>query len=159
MRMANFLATKNLSTARLRAKHRHYYASGQLKRREHFISGKRQDGECFGPSGEAIPYFEYYINPVYSEGNGSPSAIIKAIGKRFTYPDNAPHTGNQAVIILTFTVTPQGRVADVKIVEGLSAPLNLEAILAVRKLRKFAPARVDGVPVPFAYKVPIVVQL
>jgi protein TonB len=139
--------------------HRWYYPSGQLKRREHYAAGQRLDGECFAASGAAVPYYEYYIMPVYSEGNGSPRAVSAAIGRRFTYPEDARRAGIQGQVVLTFYVNSQGRVEDAKVIEGLCPSVNAEAVQAVSRLRPFKAALVDGEPVRFYFKVPITLKI
>lgn len=139
--------------------HRRYYPSGQLKRLEHYAAGKRLDGACFGPGGEVLPYFDYYIRPVYSEGDGSLAAITAAVAKRFHYPDDAQRARIQGFVVLTFTVNTQGQTENIRVVEGLWPSVNEEAVLAVRKLRKFIPARVDGQLSEFHFQVPIILKL
>ncbi|MDJ0366088.1 TonB family protein [Hymenobacter sp. H14-R3] len=139
--------------------HRWYYPSGQLKRREHYAAGQRLDGECFAASGAAVPFYEYYVIPVYSEGNGSPRAISAAISRRFTYPEDARRAGIQGQIILTFYVNTQGQVEDAKVIEGLCPSVNAEAVQAVSKLRRFKVARLDGEPVRFSFRVPITLKI
>ncbi|MEJ7665013.1 MAG: TonB family protein [Hymenobacter sp.] len=74
-----------------------------------------------------MPYFEYYIMPVYSEGDGSARAISAAIGRRFAYPTDALRAGVQGRVVLTFYVNTKGRVEDIKVIEGLWPSINTEA--------------------------------
>lgn len=139
--------------------YRRYYPSGQLKRREKYAAGKRLDGECFGPNGAAIPYFEYYLLPVYSGGDGSPKAITAAVAKQFSYTKEARRAGITGRIILTFSVNTQGGVEDIKVVKGLAPIVDEEAVRAVSALKHFTPARIDGQLSKFSFTIPITLKL
>ncbi|WP_223652023.1 energy transducer TonB [Hymenobacter psoromatis] len=106
-----------------------------------------------------MPYFEYYIMPVYSGGDGSPRAIAAAVGQRFTYPEDARRMGIQGQVVLTFFVNTQGQVEDIKVIEGLWPSVNTEAMLAVSKLKRFKPALINGEPARFSFKLPLQLKL
>jgi protein TonB len=63
-----------------------------------------------------------------------------------TYPDIAKQARIQGVVILECTISPQGRVTDVKLLRGI-ALLNDSAIEAVRQW-VYTPTLLNGVPVP-----------
>jgi TonB family protein len=62
------------------------------------------------------------------------------------YPEVAKQARVQGVIILQCTISPQGRVLDVKVLRGIPL-LNEAAITAVRQW-VYTPRLVNGVPVP-----------
>ena len=136
-----------------------YYPSGQLKRREHYAEGKRTTGECFASDGKAIPFFEFEIMPRYSEGDGGFAAIIGAIGRNFNYTKAARRAGIQGRVLVTFIVTAQGLVDDVKIMQSLHPLVDAEAINAVYRLKRFTPGQQDGQPVKVSFTAPINLKL
>jgi protein TonB len=136
-----------------------YYPTGQLKRREHYAAGKRTAGECFAPDGKQVPFFEYEVMPRYSEGDGGFAAIIQAIGRNFHYPKDARRAGVEGRVLVSFSVTALGQVADVQIKESLFPSVDAEAIQAVYRLKRFTPGQQDGQPVKVAFTAPITLRL
>ena len=136
-----------------------YYPSGQLKRREQYAAGKRTAGECFASDGGTIPFFEFEIMPRYSEGDGSLRAIIQAIGRNFVYTKAARRAGIQGRVLVTFNVTAQGLVDDVKITQPLHPLVDAEAVNAVYRLKRFTPGQQDGQPVKVSFTAPINLRL
>jgi protein TonB len=144
-----------------------YYPDGTLRRRDHYEAGERTAGECFGPDGHAVEYFEYEQMPVYLEGDGSFRAIITAIQQRIRYPAEALRHHLVGTIKVKFIVNTKGEVQDAAIVGGvnesqfkgttLDAVRDMEATVlqAVRDLKRFKPGLRDGVAVPITYTAPI----
>jgi len=144
-----------------------YYPDGTLRRRDHYEADKRTAGECFGPDGHAIEYFEYEQYPVYLEGDGSFRAIVTGIQQRIRYPAEALRHHLAGTIKVKFVVNTKGEVQDAAIVGGvdesqfkgstLDAVRAMEATVlqAVRDLKHFKPGLRDGVAVPITYTAPI----
>jgi len=144
-----------------------YYPDGKLRRRDHYEADQRTAGECFGPDGHAIAYFEYEQMPVYLEGDGSFRAIVAAIQQRIRYPAEALRHHLAGTIKVKFTVGTNGEVQDVAIAGGvdesqfkgstLDAVRAMEGtvVQAVRDLKRFKPGMRDGVAVPVSYTAPI----
>jgi len=63
-----------------------------------------------------------------------------------TYPDIAKQARVQGVVILECTISPQGKVNDVKVLRGIPL-LDQAAIDAVRQW-VYTPTLLNGVPVP-----------
>ncbi|MDO7884522.1 energy transducer TonB [Hymenobacter cheonanensis] len=136
-----------------------YYPSGQLKRRERYTDALHGTGECFAPDGTAVPFFEYEIMPRYSEGDGGFAALVGAIGRNFNYTKEARRAGIQGRVLVTFSVTAQGLVDDVKITQPLHPLVDAEAVSAVYRLRRFTPGQQDGKPVKVSFTAPITLKL
>lgn len=144
-----------------------YYPDGKLRRRYHYEAGQRTAGECFGPDGQAVEYFEYEQHPVYLEGDGSFQALVTAIQQRIRYPAEALRYHLAGTIKVKFTVSANGEVQDVAIMGGVDESLfkgaTLDAVRAmeatvmqaVRDLKRFKPGQRDGVAVPVSYTAPI----
>jgi protein TonB len=144
-----------------------YYPDGTLRRRDHYEAGQRTAGECFGPDGHAIEYFEYEQMPVYLEGDGSFRAIVTGIQQRIRYPAEALRHHLAGTIKVKFVVNTNGEVQDAAIIGGvdesqfkgstLDAVRAMEATVlqAVRDLKHFKPGMRDGIAVPITYTAPI----
>jgi TonB family protein len=63
-----------------------------------------------------------------------------------SYPDIAKQARVQGVVILEATITPSGKVGDVKVLRGV--PLLDEAALEAVKQWEYTPTLLNGVPVP-----------
>ena len=129
-----------------------YYPDGTLRRREQFVNGERTSGECFGPDGKTVTYFEYEQLPLYPGGH---DALLSYIQHNVRYPNDALRNQTTGKIIVSFTVGEDGMVRDAHVILGLTSSTNQEAMRVVKKLGKFAPALLDGEPIPVAYMVPI----
>jgi len=148
-----------------------YYPNGTLRRRDKFERDQRTAGECFGSEGQPIPYFEYLIMPVYSEGAGDNASVVAAIQRRTKYPTAAMRIELNACIFIGFTVTKTGAVSNVR-VEREPAPAEIppaaryafatikeSALSAARQLHAFKPAQFEGEPVLIGYTVPITFRM
>ena len=62
------------------------------------------------------------------------------------YPEVAKHARVQGTVILEATISPQGRVADVKVLRGIPM-LDDSAMSAVRQWT-YTPTLLNGTPVP-----------
>ncbi|MDO7849288.1 hypothetical protein Q5H92_23190 [Hymenobacter sp. M29] len=148
-----------------------YYPDGRLRRRDQFNKGTRTAGECFGPDGQPVPYFEYRIMPVYTEGDGSNMAVVQAIQRRITYPQAALRAALNARIFIGFTIDALGRVGSVHIEkeplpEQIAPNLRVafqeikkSALDAARQLKPFHPGQQDGQPIAVSYNVPITFRI
>jgi len=73
----------------------------------------------------------------------------------YIYPEAARTLGVEGKIYVNFVVEADGSITNVKVVKGLDALLDAEAVRAVRSLPKMIPATYDGKPVRIQYTVPI----
>jgi protein TonB len=144
-----------------------YYPDGTLRRRDQFAKGERTAGQCFGPDGQPVAYFDYLQPPVYSEGAGDMQAVARAAVHKGVFPEVVAQMGMDANILVRFTVNEQGRVEQVHalpwkpehpyprhVLDGFQR-LQQEAEWNVAHLKAFRPALLDGQPVAYELTVPI----
>ncbi|SHK86797.1 M56 family metallopeptidase [Rhodothermus profundi] len=74
------------------------------------------------------------------------------------YPEEAKAAGVEGRVIIRFVVDEQGNVANPKVLKGVGAGLDEEALRCVRQL-KFTPGRQQGRPVPVRMTLPVVFRL
>ena len=100
----------------------------------------------------------YTVVEQMPEFPGGETALLKYIGNHISYPDYESHLGISGKAIVGFVVDEKGRVTDVKILRGVSAGLDREAIRVIRSLPDFKPGMQSGRNVKVSYVVPIKFQ-
>lgn len=131
-----------------------YYPDGRLKRweREGFLKNRKR---CFAPNGQRIPFFAYEMPARYSEGRGDGRAVIEAIKRLAPYPDDARQQQVEGRVFVAFTITQQGTVADIQALRPFIPSAGTAVVQAVRQLKPFIPAQMDGRPVAKRFILPI----
>ena len=132
-----------------------YYPNGQLRRRARYTSNLESTGECFAVDGQPVPYFEYEKMPVYPEGAGDNRTVVNAIQRAVKYPSDALRKQRGGRVLVSFTVTSTGEVADVKVVESVYPSIDAQVVQAVTRLQRFVPGQQDGRPVSVSFTVPV----
>lgn len=92
-----------------------------------------------GSHGPALPTLVRRPNPI------EPPAALNSVW--VYYPRSARRRRQKGTVKISFTVTTEGRPADLRLIRSVSEELNQSAIRAVSRLR-FKPAKMDGRPVP-----------
>ena len=92
--------------------------------------------------------------PVYPGGD---LQLQKDIQENITYPEMEKENNIQGTVVIGFVIEKDGSVSNVKILRGVQGGPNLskEAEKAVKKLRKFTPAKQNGRAVRLNYNVPV----
>ena len=96
---------------------------------------------------------------VAPEFPGGIPALMKFLAQNVKYPTDAQKTGKQGRVIAQFVVTTDGSVADVKIIRGIDASLDQEAIRVIKAMPQWKPGTQDGQPVNVRYTLPVVFKL
>ena len=95
--------------------------------------------------------------PVYPGGEG---ALLADIHKNLVYPPVAAENGVEGKVTVSFVVTKNGSIGEVKVARGKDPDLDKEAQRAVRALKKkFTPGKMNGHAVNVWYHVPITFRL
>ncbi|MTH14472.1 energy transducer TonB [Flavobacterium sp. LC2016-01] len=89
--------------------------------------------------------------PVYIGGN---EALYKFIGNNYRNSDEEI----SGKIYASFVVNREGNVTNIKITKGLSRKADDEYLRVLKKIGKFTPGKVQGVPVNFTYTLPITIK-
>jgi TonB family protein len=83
-------------------------------------------------------------------GGGAPPRIIAR--KEIEYPpEHRPWDGQPGVLVVESVVTPDGRIAEMKLLRGPQDEIQLPALAAALKKWRFVPAQLKGEPVPVYY--------
>jgi periplasmic protein TonB len=86
---------------------------------------------------------------------GGDEARIKFLQANIKYPEEAKELGTQGKVFVTFVVEVDGSITDVKVLRGIGAGCDEEAIRVVKSMPKWVPGKQRGVPVRVQFNLPI----
>lgn len=90
---------------------------------------------------------------------GGDEELLKFIKENLRYPKVAAEVGIEGRVTIRFIVNRNGDVTDVKVIRGIDASCDKEAIRVVNMMPKWTPGRQNGQNVPVYYTLPIVYKL
>ena len=106
---------------------------------------------------EIIPFQLVETKPTF---NGSDAnAFSLWVNQNLKYPPAAKAAGAQGRVVLAFTIHPDGKVRDVKVLRGANPDLDAEALRVISASPDWTPGYVKGEPVKVTYTFPVVFQL
>jgi len=105
-------------------------------------------------TGEAEVFVVVEDMPQFPGGN-----VQKWIAKNVKYPVLAMENGIQGKVYIQFVIEKDGSITDVKVVRGVDASLDKEAVRVVQAMPKWKPGKQRNKPVRVSYTLPINFQL
>ncbi|HPH53199.1 MAG TPA: M56 family metallopeptidase [Bacteroidales bacterium] len=110
------------------------------------------------PPVEPIPSNEADELPSFN--GGGIDRFAEWVNTRLVYPEEAMKAGERGRVLLTFTITTEGKLTDVKVLRGVSPALDAAAVRAVEASpANWTPGKKDGKEVPVTCYFPILFQL
>ncbi len=106
---------------------------------------------------EAIPFQLVEKKPKFQGGDAN--EFSKWVNSKLVYPEIAKENGVQGRVVLQFTVNPDGSVSGVKVLRGVDASLDKEAVRVVSSSPKWEPGRQRDRAVKVTYTFPVIFQL
>ena len=106
---------------------------------------------------EAIPFQLVEKKPMFQGGDAND--FSKWVNSKLVYPEIAKENGVQGRVVLQFTVNPDGSVSGVKVLRGVDASLDKEAVRVVSSSPKWEPGRQRDRAVKVTYTFPVIFQL
>ena len=106
---------------------------------------------------EEIPFVAVQQKPTFQGGDAND--FNRWVGQNLVYPEVAKELGIQGRVVLQFTVMKDGTVKNVKLLRGIDASLDKEAIRVVSSSPKWEPGRQRDRTVNVTYTFPVVFQL
>ena len=106
---------------------------------------------------EAIPFQLVEEKPSFMGGDAN--AFSKWVNERLVYPEIAKENGVSGRVTLQFTVETDGRVTNVKVLRGVDASLDKEAVRVVSMSPKWTPGKQRDRAVKVTYTFPVIFQL
>ncbi len=113
-----------------------------------------------GPSyDDVVSFYDCDQRPVFLHSTDPKTFLEKWVYQYLKYPVEAVRDGVQGKVMVSFIIEKDGRVADVRIVKGLSEELDAEAIKVVGASPKWKPGRVNGNKVRTSLTIPVEFKL
>ena len=106
---------------------------------------------------EAIPFQLVEEKPSFNGGDAN--QFSKWVNQRLVYPEIAKENGVQGRVTLQFTVEKDGSITKVKVLRGVDASLDKEAVRVVSMSPKWKPGKQRDRAVPVTYTFPVIFQL
>lgn len=102
--------------------------------------------------------FQFVEQAPLFQGGGA-NEFTKWVNQRVVYPEMAKEMGIQGRVYLQFTVGKDGSVSNVKVLRGVDASLDNEAVRVVSSSPKWTPGKQRDRAVKVTYTFPVVFQL
>lgn len=90
---------------------------------------------------------------------GGMKAFYAYVGKNMKYPAQARRMGIEGKVYITFVVGKDGALTDVKVLKGIGAGCDMEAIRVLSGAPKWKPGKQRGRPVRVRMQLPIIFKL
>ena len=90
--------------------------------------------------------------PTYPDGE---QALMEFIRKNIKYPEEAKTKQIEGKVIISFVVTREGSITDVKVVRGIGGGCDEEALRVVRMMPKWIPGKQNGMAVSVRFNLPV----
>ncbi|MGE5424519.1 MAG: energy transducer TonB [Syntrophothermus sp.] len=86
---------------------------------------------------------------------GGDEARMKYLQENTKYPEEAKELGVQGKVFVTFVVEVDGSITDVRVLRGIGAGCDEEAVRVVKSMPRWIPGKQRGVPVRVQFNLPI----
>jgi protein TonB len=86
-------------------------------------------------------------------------AFYAYVGKNMKYPAQARRMGIEGKVYVTFVVGKDGALTDVRVLKGIGAGCDMEAIRVLSGAPKWKPGKQRGRPVRVRMQLPIIFKL
>ncbi|WP_462253724.1 energy transducer TonB [Ekhidna sp.] len=106
-----------------------------------------------------IPDDPFIVVEDMPEFPGGDAALLGFIAKNIKYPRQAKRMGVEGKVHISFVVDIDGSISDIKILKGIGAGCDEEAIRVLKLLPAFSPGKQRGVPVKVQMQLPVNFQL
>jgi len=107
---------------------------------------------------EPVPFQFLGQQPGFNGGNAN--EFSKWVGQNLRYPEKCRQSKIQGRVTLQFTITEEGKVADVRVLRGVNEELDKEAIRVVSESPLWTPGKdKNGETVPVSFTFPVIFQL
>ena len=84
---------------------------------------------------------------------------MQFLSKNIKYPTIAQENGVQGRVICQFVVNRDGSIVDVKVIRGVDAYLDKEAVRVIQSMPKWKPGKQRGKAVRVRYTLPVMFRL
>ena len=106
---------------------------------------------------ETIPFQLVEEKPKFQGGDAK--TFSAWVSQHLEYPEIAKENGVSGRVVVEFTVMPDGKVANVKLLRGVDPSIDKEAIRVVQSSPKWTPGRQRDRAVKVTYQFPVIFTL
>lgn len=86
---------------------------------------------------------------------GGQDAMYKYLSENIEFPQQAKSQGIEGIVYVTFVVSKNGSVKNVRILRGIGGGCDEEALRVIKKMPKWSPGKQRGRSVNVQYNIPI----
>lgn len=129
-----------------------YYSSGKLKRYDLWKNGELKKGICYDENGNTIEYCAFEEMPEYPGGTNT---MLKFIAHNIIYPPYAMSRNISGRVFVSFIVSKEGKVEDIKIAKGVEKHIDEEALRVIGLMENWKPGKIECKPVNVKFNIPI----
>lgn len=104
-----------------------------------------------------IPFATVEQKPRFNGGDAN--EFSRWVNKRLVYPQICVENGVQGRVTLSFTVMPDGSLANISVLRGVDKELDKEALRVVSSSPRWEPGRQRDRAVPVTYTFPVIFSL
>ncbi|MEZ5015267.1 MAG: energy transducer TonB [Chitinophagales bacterium] len=97
----------------------------------------------------------YEYTDVMPEFPGGSPALYYYLSSHLKYPKKAMEDSVQGTVYIKFIVDHNGKVVEPKVLRGVSAEIDAEALRVIQELPDWNPGRMNGKPVDVYYTIPL----
>ena len=141
-----------------------FYRNGQLKRKIIWDNDTIASGSFFLEDGspktdvflEDLKPEEWQKPPKFPGGGDS---LLRYLANAIHYPEVARENNIQGRVLASFVVDRSGNISDVRIEEPVSPEIDKETIRVLKKMPRWEPGRINGIPIRVRYTVPVLYRL
>jgi TonB family protein len=86
---------------------------------------------------------------------GGPADLLKFLATNINYPKVAKDNGVEGMVVVQYVIEKDGSISNAKVVKGIGAGCDEEALRVVNAMPKWAPGKQRGQVVPVQFNLPI----
>lgn len=140
----------------LHGHHRTYRKNGLLRRDDLYENDKLVSGKCFGHTGTDTVWFERVMPAKFPGGMDS---LQRYMLRNIRYPYAAKKDQIEGRVIVSFIIVKDGSIVDVAVKNSVHPDLDKEAMRLVSNMPRWIPGTLEGEPVKFTYRLPVLFRL
>ena len=91
--------------------------------------------------------------------DGGKSEFSQYVHENIRYPEDAIENKKEGTVILEFTITHEGKVEQVEVIDGIYPSIDKEAVRVVSNSPDWSPGIQNGKPVNVRFVFPVVFSL
>lgn len=109
--------------------------------------------EALKDLGDIIPAAAAEVKAAFNGGNEA--SFLEYVQSNIKYPSSALENGDEGRVLVSFVVDENGKIVNPKVVKGVNAALDAEALRVISEAPAWTPAKAAGKNIPVTYTMPV----